>query len=307
MTKMISGRTLIKILGAVLGIVSISASTFGMPAEHSRRLFRTLMVDGERRRYLLYMPAGYDATQPVPLVISIHGFAGWPGNQEQISGWDTLADRYGFIVVYPQGTGFPLRWRASGTEDSYKDIDFITAILDALEAEYNIDPARIFVDGHSNGGGMSFMLTCTMADRFAAAGGVAGAYLYPWSKCQNSRPVPFIAFHGTADPVVPYTGGPSREFDLPFKDVRTWVGEYAEHNGCGGEPTINAISPVVNRIQYSNCARGMEVVLYSIEGSGHGWPGHGADLPAFIVGPTNNSIDATEIMWQFFNDHPMNK
>lgn len=307
MKKLFNCRTLIKILGAVVGIVSISASSFGPSTLHAQRLHRTLLVDGERRRYLMYVPAGYDTNKAVPLVISIHGFAGWPGNQEQISGWDKLADRYGFIVIYPQGTSFPLRWRANGTEDSYKDIDFIQAILDSVENGYNIDPARIYVDGHSNGGGMSFLLTCTLADRFAAAGGVAGAYLYPWNKCQNTRPVPFIAFHGTADPVVPYTGGPSHEFDLPFKDVRTWVGEYAAHNGCTGNPETSEISPVVTRTLYSNCGAGMEVALYSIEGSGHGWPGHGADLPAFIVGPTNNSIDATEIMWQFFNDHPLNK
>lgn len=300
-------RSFLKVMGALLGIITLSASTFGSGAIRSHRLHRTMMVDGERRGYLVYIPAGYDPQKAVPLVISIHGYMGWPANQEQVSGWDDVADKNGFIVVYPKGTGMPLHWRASGTSDSYKDVDFISALIDQLEKEYNIDPARIYVNGHSNGGGMTFMLTCTLCDRIAAAGGVAGAYLYPWSSCQTTRAVPFIAFHGDADPVVPYTGGPSREFDLPFPDISTWVGQYAVHAGCITAAVTSQPADGVTRTQYEGCQQGADVELYTIAGSGHGWMGHGADLPAFIVGPTKNTIDATEVMWQFFSDHTLKK
>jgi polyhydroxybutyrate depolymerase len=281
-----------------------------LPGNHASKQSRsqgTLIVDGERRHYLLYVPVSYDPSKPTPLVISIHGYAGWPGNQRKVSGWDAFADRYGFIVVYPMGTGFPLHWRASGTAESYKDVDFINSLIDQLEADYDIDPQRIYANGHSNGGGMTFMLTCTLSDRIAAAGSVSGAYLYPWRQCQNQRPVPLIAFHGTADPIVPYSGGPSRSFDLPFEDVPTWIGQYAAHNGCQSKPQELPAAKEVTGVRYTGCNQGADVVFYTIAGAGHSWPGSASPLPEWIVGTTTRSIDATSQMWQFFSEHPLQK
>ena len=115
-----------------------------------------------------------------------------------------------FLVVYPEGTGFPRRWRAGGWPgDPMADVVFISDLIDTLSAEYNIDPARIYANGLSNGGGMSFLLGCALSDRIAAIGGVAGAYALPLEDCLPSRPVPMIIFHGTVDAIVPYLGGPS--------------------------------------------------------------------------------------------------
>lgn len=304
MKKIVRRHSLLGLLG-VLSILVLSASTFGFSAQRAHRYHRTLQVDGESRRYLLYVPASYDASRAVPLVISIHGHSGWPANQEQVSGWDDLADQYGFIVAYPMGTGMPLHWRASGTADSYKDVDFISSLMDQVEADYKIDPSRVYVNGHSNGGGMTFMLTCALSQRIAAAGSVAGAYLYPWSQCQNDRPVPLIVFHGTADPIVPYTGGPSKSFDLPFPDVVTWVGEYAAHNGCTVQSALPTTTAEVSAVRYSGCKQNAEVDFYTIQGSGHGWPGSGSILPAFIVGKTSDAVDATAVMWNFFNTYSL--
>jgi polyhydroxybutyrate depolymerase len=280
------------------------------PENHFARAYSshgTLIVDGERRHYLLYVPKSYDAAKPTPLVISIHGYAGFPANQRSVSGWNKLADQYGFIVVYPAGTGFPLHWRASGTADSYKEVDFFNRLLDTLEEKYNIDLQRIYVNGHSNGGGMTFMLTCTLSDRIAAAGSVSGAYLYPWSQCQNQRPVPFIVFHGTADPVVPYTGGPSESFDQPFVDVPAWVSQYAARNGCQSTPQDLPAVKEVTGVRYTACPEGADVVFYTLSGGGHAWPGSYSILPKKMVGTTSQSIDATALMWQFFTEHPLPK
>jgi len=135
-----------------------------------------------------------------------------------VSQWNSIADREGFIVVYPSGTGFPKRWQAFPQEprDSSKDVIFIADLIDSLSAQYNIDPARIYVNGFSNGGGMTFLLGCELADRIAATGTVAGAFVLPFEECAPSRPMPLIAFHGTADPIVPFLGGPSESFDIPF-------------------------------------------------------------------------------------------
>jgi polyhydroxybutyrate depolymerase len=270
----------------------------------------TIITSGETRRYLLYVPDSYDPKTPTPLVIAIHGFAEWPAHEARISHWNTLADEYGFIVVYPSGTKFPKRWRTYlGTEasgDPAIDVKFISDLIDKLETEYNIDPARIFANGLSNGGGMSTVLGCQLSNRIAAVGSVAGAYVYSLEACNPSRPVPLIAFHGTADPVVPFQGGPSRSFDVPFPVVVDWVGGWAVKNKCVGNivnlPAVGAVSG----IRYTGCDQNAEVVFYTIQGGGHSWPG-GDPLPKWIVGETNRDVDATRLLWEFFQQHPLAK
>jgi len=264
----------------------------------------SLTTAGEQRRYLLYVPDAYDPSTPTPLVISIHGFAEWPAHQQQISHWNELADEYGFLVVYPMGTGFPLRWRASGDTALVQDVTFISDLIDELEGEYNLDPARIYANGLSNGGGMSFVLSCKLSDRIAAIGGVAGAYLLPWEACTRSRPVPAIVFHGNADPIVPFTGGPSSAFDIPFPPIDEWVQTLAEHNGCTAEPQALTSVGDVSGIHYTGCDRDAGVIYYTIDGGGHTWPG-GDPLPEWITGPTSDDIDATRLMWEFFQQHPL--
>ncbi len=261
-----------------------------------------LSIGEETRRYLLYVPPSYDPAAPAPLVISLHGFAQWPAHQSRLTGWNELADEYGFILVHPSGTGFPKRWRASDASLSSPDVAFLTTLLDELEAQYNIDPARIYVNGLSNGGGMSFALACQLSKRIAAFGGVGGAYLYPWEACQAARPVPAILFHGDADPIVPYQGGPSESFDVPFPNIPSWVEILALRNGCASRPVETQISAHVIERRYSGCAA--DVVFYTIQGGGHTWPG-GEPLPVWLTGPTTTEIDATRLMWQFFQSHPL--
>jgi polyhydroxybutyrate depolymerase len=266
----------------------------------------SLVTSGEVRRYLLYVPPAYDPNTPVPLVVSIHGFAQWPAHQSSLTAWNDLADEYGFIVVHPSGTGFPKRWRTSGTPgsetDPALDVTFISEIISKLEGAYNIDPARIYVNGLSNGGGMSVRLVCDLPGRIAAFGSVAGAYTFPWSDCASSPPVPAIIFHGTADPIVPFQGGPSRDFDTPFPAIPAWVEGLAQRNGCSPDPQEIFASPSVRGIQYADCAS--DVIFYTITGGGHTWPG-GHGLPKFITGVTTYEIDATRLMWDFFRGHPL--
>lgn len=266
-----------------------------------------IISSGKMRKFLLHVPKIYDPSTPTSLVISLHGFAEWPAHQMEISGWNDLADRHGFIVVYPCGTGFPLRWRVWGETGSAHDPDldvaFISDLIDVLIKEYNIDPARIFVNGLSNGGGMSFLLSCRLAERIAAIGTVAGAILVPWDDCNPSRSVPLIAFHGTGDPIVPYLGGPSRSFELPFPAVPDWIAEYARRAGCNSDPVLLPTIGEVSGIKYSNSEQKVDVFFYTVEGGGHSWPG-GGSMPKFIVGHTTRDIDATQTMWEFFQKHP---
>jgi polyhydroxybutyrate depolymerase len=291
-------------LGLLVTLVLLAAVVFRL----INRINGTLVSSGEKRSYLLYVPETYNPATPTPLVISLHGYAEWPAHQMQISHWNDLAEQYGFIVVYPSGTQFPLRWHTRGEPgsdtDPMLDVTFISDLIDQLESEYNLDPARIYVNGLSNGGGMSFVLSCKLSERIAAIGTVSGAYLFPWSECHPSRPVPTIVFHGTADPIVPYQGGPSKAFDLPFPSIPEWIDALARHNGCTGAPLELPASGDVSGVQFANCASNAEVIFYTIAGGGHSWPG-GEPMPESIVGYTTQDINATKTMWDFFQQHPL--
>jgi len=294
---MVIGAVLI-LIGLPVVLALIAAVSFHLRNRNNG----SIVSSGKSREYLLYVPKSYDRTKPTPLVISMHGAGGWPVQQMELSEWNRMAESQGFLVVYPAGTGRPRVWHMSrGT-----DVRFISELIDTLEAVYNIDPARIYADGLSNGGGMAFVLSCTLSDRIAAVGMVGAAQLLPWSWCTDRRPVPMISFHGTADRFAPYNGGSSWVVARPLPNVETWTANWARRNRCGPKPVESAVAADVTRRDYKNCADDAAVVLYTILGGGHSWPG-GKPLPEWFVGPTSRGVDATSQMWEFFLAYPLSK
>ena len=294
-------KTVFIILGVVVFLVLSVVVAFKL----LDRTNGTLTSAGEKRSYLLYVPESYDPARPAPLVITIHGFAQWPAHQMYITRWNDLADEYGFIVVYPAGTRFPKRWRTGFipgmSQDPSADVQFISDLIDRLETDYNIDPTRVYANGLSNGGGMSFLLACALSDRIAAVGIVAGALPVSLEDCQPSRPVPAMMFHGTDDPIVPYSGGQlRREGSLPA--IPEWAAMLAERNGCSETPQTIPAQGAVRGSEYTGCAA--DVIFYTIEGGGHTWPG-GNPIPVWIAGKTSMDIDATRTLWDFFQQHPL--
>lgn len=293
------------IVGAVLvliGLPVVLVLVFAVSIHVLDRTNGTIISSGQKREYLLYVPKSYDRIRPTPLVISLHGASVWPAQQMNLSRWNRLAESQGFIVAYPSGSGLPKIWHVDRGDGLTRDVRFISALIDTLEAAYNIDPMRIYANGMSNGGGMAFVLSCTLSDRIAAVGLVAAAQSLPWSWCTDHRPVPMIAFHGTADRWVPYDGGRNRIGPEPFPSVPTWTANWARRNRCGANPADSVIAADVTRREYTNCADDAAVVLYTILGGGHAWPG-GKPMPQWIVGRTSNDIDATSRMWAFFRAH----
>lgn len=264
----------------------------------------SVVSSGVKREYLLHIPRSYDGRRPVPLVISMHGAGGWPALQRDLSGWNRLADKEGFIVVYPSGRrgSGPRIWMISRRDE----VRFIQDLVDDLERRYAIDPTRIYANGLSNGAGMSFALSCKLVDRIAAVGLVASAQTMPWEWCSETQPVPMIAFHGTADPVTPYHGGTTWVAPVAFPDIETWTARWARRNQCASQPDETRIGSDVLRRAYGNCATGADVELYTIEDGGHTWPG-GDPLPEWFLGRTSGTVDATERMWDFFRNHPLER
>jgi polyhydroxybutyrate depolymerase len=268
----------------------------------------SFVSSGEKREYLLYVPKSYDRSRPTPLVISMHGGALWPVPHMEMSRWNTVADEHGFIVVYPSGVGGrgPRAWRMDGGPRLASDVRFLAELIDRLNASHNIDPNRIYADGLSNGGGMAFVLSCTLSDRIAAVGMVASAQLLPWSWCKDQRAVPMIAFHGTDDRFTPYHGGtsPVAPRDYSFPSIPTWAASWARRNRCGAKPVESAVAVDVTRLEYTNCSDDAAVVLYTIRGGGHTWPG-GGPIPEWFAGRTSNGVDATRQTWAFFRAHSL--
>ncbi len=215
---------------------------------------------------------------------------------------DATADAHGFVVAYPQGAiplGSGYAWNVPGQrllgghevpKGAADDVRFIASAISAVEHAYAIDPKRVFVTGMSGGARMSSQLGCDLADVFAAVAPVAGLR-FP-SPCTSSRPVPIIAFHGTADPVNPYEGNgqPYWTYSVPSAE-RQW----AQHNTCGDAPATRAAAPRVTLTEYAHCGGGGDVALYTVDGAVHEWPGAPKQTAA---------IDANEVMWAFFAAHP---
>jgi polyhydroxybutyrate depolymerase len=277
----------------------------------ANRPTHTLVSSGLTREYTLHVPAIYDGSKPTPLVISLHGAGLWGAAQQEISQWNRVADREGVIVVYPSGRSGagPRVWDAEDRGGSRTDVRFISDLIDELRKAYHIDTSRIYADGLSNGGGMAFVLSCTMSDRIAAVGMVASAQTEPWEWCKDHRPVPAIAFHGTDDTATPYLGG--RTWITPprgrgFPSIPEWMAKWGRRNQCDSSPTEARFAFDVTRTEHTQCAGNATVVLYTIEGGGHTWPG-GGHLPEWFAGITSHTVDASSLMWEFFKAHPLQK
>jgi len=147
-----------------------------------------------------------DPSRAAPLIIAMHGFLGTSSNMRKKTRFDALAQRHGLIVAYPNG--HRRRWNdgrnARGRTD---DVSYLAGLIRALVADGRADPDRIFLSGHSNGGGMALRMACDRADLIAGIAVVATKIPSAY-RCDRGPAVPVIFFHGTADPIAPHEGRP---------------------------------------------------------------------------------------------------
>jgi polyhydroxybutyrate depolymerase len=247
---------------------------------------RSIRVGGDVRTYRVYIPRGFDASRPAPVVLNYHGYAGDARAQEAVSGLVPIADREGFLLVSPQGAGDPPNWTAIVQALSQSsDREFFDRMLDALAQELCVDQDRIYATGFSMGGFFAARLACVRNDRLAAIAPVAGLYR-PASEACGSRPIPILAFHGSADETVPFGGG--RILDrIVYPGVVPMLAAWGQADGCSGlvsEP----IAPGVVRASFQQCPVPLELI--AIEGLDHRWPGDVGGQPA------------AERIWRFFSE-----
>jgi polyhydroxybutyrate depolymerase len=269
---------------------------------------------GHQRMALVHLPSGYQPSSPIPLVLNMHGSQSTALEQEGLTDMDATADQDTFIVVYPQGgipsgSGFewnvpnePLVGGRAVPAGSPDDVAYLEGIVHTLEQRYCVDQHRIYATGFSGGARMASQLGCDASGMFAAIAPVSGLRLP--SPCPSTRPVPVVAFHGTADPVDPYDGNGQKywTYSVPVAAQR-----WAAHNGCAAAPTVTHPDGGVRLTSYGKCRSGSAVELYTITGEGHEWPG-GPTLPRSLVralGPQTTAVDANAVMWAFFVAHPL--
>ncbi len=193
------------------------------------------------RSYLLHVPPGYDGTKPMALVFDVHGHSSWAAEQLQRSKWDKMADKEGFVLIDPDG--IDKAWNSgSSTTNLVDDVGFFRAMVQKSTAELCIDSKRVYVSGHSNGGGMTYRLACEAADIFAAVAPVCGRVSA--LPCSPVRPVPVLAIRGLNDTTV--------TIDTADADISEWLA----NDSCPNTPVVT--SGVCKT--HPGCAGGTEVV-----------------------------------------------
>jgi polyhydroxybutyrate depolymerase len=286
------------------GIVNAPVSTSGCgkvaPAAPGTSVDQTISSGNIQRQYRLHVPVGYDPQHPTPLVLNIHGHGGTASWQERNTNYSALADQQHFLVVYPQGTlgsDSKTGWATGGkVTPRVNDVLFFSDLLTALQQQLCVDAHRIYATGMSNGGGMTNLLACQMAGRIAAVAPVAAAIYRIVGGCHPTRPIPYLEFHGTSDPLVYYNGGPAPGF-LP---VMQTMQEWAERDGCTSGPATFFQKADVTGFQWTGCRGGAIVEHYRIQGGGHAWPDATMPSPNGVV---THTISATTAGWQFFQQY----
>jgi polyhydroxybutyrate depolymerase len=244
----------------------------------------SFVFDGIERTYRVHLPDNYDENLEYPLVINMHGLGSNSFEQEFYSEFDQVADTAGIVMAYPDGVDNQWNIINDGGVD---DVGFISALIDTMAANYSIDLLRVYACGMSMGGFMSHRLGCQLNVRIAAIGSVTGLLVY--TNCNFTRKVPVIQIHGTADDIVPYSG------------VAYTMQYWTNTNGCPDSvitelPDIDTTDQsTVTLTTYSPCLEDSEVLLYTINGGGHTWPG-----ASYIIGVTNQDIHASVEIWNFF-------
>ncbi|MFZ4718028.1 MAG: alpha/beta hydrolase family esterase [Ilumatobacteraceae bacterium] len=235
--------------------------------------------DGRTRTYHLYVPRGLDPAG-APLLVALHGGTGSGGQFETTTGFDALADRHRFVVVYPDGVGTgtaedTLRtWNAGiccgpAVRKGVDDVGFVRRLIDTLSAKATIDPRRVFAAGHSNGAFMAYRLACELSDRIVAVGLQAGGLGVP--RCTPSRPVSLLHIHGTADTNVPIAGGTGSGISgVTFPPLDQSLGIVTAAMGCNSM-TGPTVSGRVTTTQWTRGGGAVAVERRLVDGEPHRW------------------------------------
>ena len=273
-----------------------------------------LTVGGTTEDVRIFVPASPSGVV-LPTVIDWHAAGDNQDTEATVTGYEALAHDQGFIVVHPahntpQYSLVPdIDTAAASLETA--DVAFANALVDELVAHWCADPSRVYMTGYSLGALFTARLVCAMADRIAAAASIDGVFHTP--DCTPSRSVPYLAFHGTADPVLPFDGsGPTAEFpadkDFVHREPLEEFGKFVAAAGCDAKPHNSGQSADVIEHDYEHCTDGTVRTFYEVVGGGHTWPGSTTSAHVYgtlPLGPVTSSINATALSWDWFKHYQL--
>lgn len=302
---------LVLFMGAVASARAADGPTLG-PGRHSLKL----EAAGKTWTYHAQVPGAARAGKALPVVVVLHGAGGSGTTYLDHAGWGARAEASGFLAIAPDGLPMrpdeppnfltnPRLWnsaqlRPGAPRARVDDLAFFDALLDDVARRWSIDPKRVYVTGHSNGAGMTFRLAAERSERLAAIAPVAS---HCWVRAPKpKRALPTLYIVGTADPLVPMKGGVSvtpwgRRVTPP---VRTTLDQWAEALGCPRETRESAPKPGLKEVRYATGRDGATLTALFIEGQGHGWPGGQGLLPERLLGNNQETLNATDAIWEFF-------
>jgi polyhydroxybutyrate depolymerase len=316
-----TGKKLVVGILALLFLIPAAAWSREVPNRPGQ--YTESMMGGSRERsYILHLPLQYDSRKALPLVLAFHGGGGSARQLLDSCGLAAKADKEGFILVAPNGTGKRRRrfltWNVGfgfgyAMENQIDDIGFVRQLIEKLQDHLRIDPKKIFATGISNGGILCHFLAGALSVKIAAIAPVVAslggkressvAYIYP---SMPEKPVSVVAFNGLLDRRIPYQGGIQQKsagkpiFVTAAEDMHSfWV----RANQCRRRPEVEVNQRDQYKvITYSGGRNGAEVVQYVIFNQGHAWPG--GKKPWAGADPPSMTISADDVMWDFFKNHP---
>lgn len=280
------------------------------------------------RSYILYVPTTYNPETPTPLVLSLHGRGANHFSQAGSSGFNAVAEEYGFIVVYPQAydpnfnnpTLADAVWNYNlntpvFTSLPWDDDVFLDNVADDIATTLNIDMNRLYVNGLSNGGYMTHHLACTRGDRYAAFAAVAANAPFGLGQlCQEGVHAPIMLYHGTEDTISPWEGASvihpeTGENVFLLAPIPNSLAFWVDQNDCGQDfeqvdvPSTDPDSSVTF-IRHTDCPNDAAVQIYAVTGGGHVW--HGVqDFDNDFVGEVNMDLNASEAIWAFYSGYSL--
>ena len=254
----------------------------------------SVIHDEKNRQFFIYQGSSYSGNAPVLFVL--HGYTSralWIMNY---SGFQSIADEFGFLVIYPQGTLLPstgqTHWNVGGwtTSSTTDDVSFINSLINFIDDEYSIDPKRIYSTGMSNGGYMSYKLACDLSSKIAAVVSVTGSMTYETvDGCNPAHPTSVAQIHGLQDSVVSYYGS---AWSKPIEEVMEY---WANNNNCSNESNSSEITGSNGggtHDVFSECDNQTSVELFLMIIMGHDWPSL-----------NNHDIQASTTIWDFLSKY----
>ena len=279
-------------------------------------------VKGVERFYIIHVPPAYDPARQWPVVVMFHGGGGTAKAAMGDTGWAEKADREGFLAVFPEGArpdasrpaSFlynPQTWNdGSGRLNlgavrlDVADVEFVSLLLADLKRHFSVDERRIYATGFSNGASMTFRLARELSRIIAAAAPVAGV---DWQNDKApERPPPILYITGTTDPLNPLGGGDIRIGQRTFgkkPNIPKMIGKWVKLAGCPEEPHVLYDKDGTRGVAYGCAGAPPSVILYTIAGHGHHWPGGKSALPESLVGKNTAGLKATDVIWEFFKSN----